>query len=60
MVGPIIGLKSYDRRNTKSIKAWKSAAHPGGKIQAKDMDTVSRIFATAERVGKTRASLLPK
>ena len=27
---------------------------PPGKVQPKDMDTVSRMFATAERVGKPR------
>ena len=27
---------------------------PAGKVQAKDMDTVAKMFATAERVGKTR------
>jgi acyl carrier protein len=27
---------------------------PAGKVQPKDMDTVSRMFATADRVGKPR------
>lgn len=27
---------------------------PAGKVQPKDMDTVVKMFATAERVGKTR------
>jgi len=27
---------------------------PPGKVQPKDMDTVARMFATAERVGKPR------
>ena len=27
---------------------------PGGKVQAKDMDTVRLMFATAQRVGKPR------
>lgn len=27
---------------------------PAGKVQAKDMDTVSLMFATAQRVGKAR------
>jgi acyl carrier protein len=27
---------------------------PAGKVQPKDMDTVAKMFATAERVGKTR------
>jgi hypothetical protein len=27
---------------------------PAGKVQAKDMDTVSLMFATAQRVGKVR------
>jgi acyl carrier protein len=27
---------------------------PAGKVQAKDMDTVARMFATAQRVGKPR------
>ncbi len=27
---------------------------PAGKVQAKDMDTVSKMFATAQRVGKPR------
>ncbi|HMK30284.1 MAG TPA: acyl carrier protein [Terriglobales bacterium] len=27
---------------------------PAGKVQAKDMDTVKLMFATAERVGKPR------
>jgi len=27
---------------------------PAGKVQPKDMDTVARMFATAERVGKPR------
>jgi acyl carrier protein len=27
---------------------------PAGKVQPKDMDTVSKMFATAERVGKPR------
>ena len=27
---------------------------PAGKVQAKDMDTVRRMFATAQRVGKPR------
>ena len=30
---------------------------PAGKVQPKDMDTVAKMFATAERVGKPRASL---
>jgi len=29
---------------------------PAGKVQPKDMDTVTRMFATAERVGKPRRS----
>lgn len=29
---------------------------PAGKVQAKDMDTVSKMFATAQRVGKPRKS----
>jgi acyl carrier protein len=29
---------------------------PAGKVQPKDMDTVAKMFATAERVGKPRAS----
>ena len=33
---------------------------PAGKVQPKDMDTVAKMFATAERVGKPRASLRPK
>ncbi len=28
---------------------------PAGKVQPKDMDTVVKMFATAERVGKPRA-----
>jgi len=28
---------------------------PAGKVQAKDMDTVRQMFATAQRVGKPRA-----
>ena len=27
---------------------------PAGKVQPKDMDTVAKMFATAERVGKSR------
>jgi acyl carrier protein len=27
---------------------------PAGKVQPKDMDTVARMFATAERVGRPR------
>jgi acyl carrier protein len=27
---------------------------PAGKVQPKDMDTVTKMFATAERVGKPR------
>ena len=27
---------------------------PAGKVQPKDMDTIARMFATAERVGKPR------
>ena len=27
---------------------------PAGKVQAKDMDTVAKMFATADRVGKPR------
>ena len=27
---------------------------PAGKVQPKDMDTVAKMFAAAERVGKTR------
>jgi acyl carrier protein len=27
---------------------------PAGKVQPKDMDTVARMFATAQRVGKPR------
>ena len=27
---------------------------PAGKVQAKDMDTVTKMFTTAQRVGKTR------
>jgi acyl carrier protein len=27
---------------------------PSGKVQAKDMDTVEQMFATAQRVGKPR------
>jgi acyl carrier protein len=27
---------------------------PAGKVQPKDMDTVAKMFATAERVGKRR------
>jgi acyl carrier protein len=27
---------------------------PSGKVQPKDMDTVAKMFATAERVGKPR------
>jgi acyl carrier protein len=27
---------------------------PAGKVQAKDMDTVAKMFATAQRVGKPR------
>jgi len=27
---------------------------PAGKVQPKDMDTVAKMFATAERVGKLR------
>lgn len=27
---------------------------PAGKVRAKDMDTIRLMFATAERVGKTR------
>ena len=27
---------------------------PAGKVQPKDMDTVAKMFATAERVGKAR------
>ena len=27
---------------------------PAGKVQPKDMDTVTKMFATAERVGKLR------
>ncbi|HVN17836.1 MAG TPA: phosphopantetheine-binding protein [Dongiaceae bacterium] len=27
---------------------------PAGKVQPKDMDTVAKMFATAERVGKPR------
>ena len=27
---------------------------PAGKVQPKDMDTVAKMFATAQRVGKTR------
>jgi len=27
---------------------------PAGKVQPKDMDTVSKMFATADRVGKPR------
>ncbi len=27
---------------------------PAGKVQAKDMDTVQRMFATAQRVGRPR------
>jgi acyl carrier protein len=27
---------------------------PAGKVQPKDMDTVSKMFATSERVGKPR------
>lgn len=27
---------------------------PAGKVQPKDMDTVAKMFATAERVGKVR------
>lgn len=30
---------------------------PAGKVQPKDMDTVAKMFATAERVGKPRASI---
>ena len=29
---------------------------PAGKVQAKDMDTVTLMFATAARVGKTRGN----
>ena len=29
---------------------------PAGKVQAKDMDTVALMFATAQRVGKPRKS----
>ena len=29
---------------------------PAGKVQPKDMDTIAKMFATAERVGKPRAS----
>ena len=29
---------------------------PAGKVQPKDMDTVAKMFATAERVGKPRGS----
>ena len=28
---------------------------PAGKVQAKDMDTIQKMFATAQRVGKPRA-----
>jgi len=28
---------------------------PAGKVQPKDMDTVAKMFATAERVGKPRS-----
>ena len=28
---------------------------PAGKVQPKDMDTVAKMFATAQRVGKPRA-----
>ena len=28
---------------------------PAGKVQPKDMDTVAKMFATAERVGKSRS-----
>lgn len=28
---------------------------PAGKVQPKDMDTIAKMFATAERVGKPRA-----
>jgi len=28
---------------------------PAGKVQPKDMDTVAKMFATAERVGKLRS-----
>ncbi len=28
---------------------------PAGKVQAKDMDTIRKMFATAQRVGKPRA-----
>lgn len=27
---------------------------PAGKVQPKDMDTIAKMFATAQRVGKTR------
>jgi acyl carrier protein len=29
---------------------------PAGKVQPKDMDTVAKMFATAQRVGKPRAA----
>ena len=29
---------------------------PAGKVQPKDMDTVTKMFATAQRVGKPRKS----
>ena len=29
---------------------------PAGKVQAKDMDTIQKMFATAQRVGKPRKS----
>jgi acyl carrier protein len=29
---------------------------PAGKVQPKDMDTVAKMFATAQRVGKARKS----
>ena len=29
---------------------------PAGKVQPKDMDTVAKMFATAQRVGKPRKS----
>jgi acyl carrier protein len=28
---------------------------PAGKVQPKDMDTIAKMFATAQRVGKPRA-----
>ena len=30
---------------------------PAGKVQPKDIDTVAKMFATAERVGKPRKSI---